>query len=99
MLKLTIATTVAALVICTSVTSAAADWRRILGGAGQAQQYYGWGNDIYQYEMRRQGNANPPAIGSRQFFRNNFPPTSWDDYSRSTGGVFVRPQHCWGPYC
>ena len=59
---------------------------------------YNGANAAYQYEMQRQGRP-APWIGSPQFFRNNFPPPQWDDFSRSTSGIIVRPRNCWGPYC
>lgn len=69
------------------------------GGLGMAYGYYQGGNALYQQQLRSRGVQNPPYIGSPQFFRGNFPRPSWEDYSRSTGGVFVRPRNCYGPYC
>lgn len=54
--------------------------------------YYGAANGIYR-------RYRPYDIGSPNFFRNNFPRPNWNDYSRRTGGVFVRPRNCFGPYC
>lgn len=54
--------------------------------------YYQGANAIYRH-------YRPYDIGSPMFFRRNLPPPSWNYYSRSTGGIFVRPRNCYGPYC
>lgn len=59
---------------------------------GTVGTFYSGANSIYrQYR--------PYDIGSPNFFRHNFPPPNWNYYSQSTGGIFVRPRNCYGPYC
>lgn len=72
---------------------------RYAGPRSLIKPYYQGANTLYQQQMRRRGVQSPGSIGSPQFFRRNFPRPSWQDYSSSTGGLFVKPRHCVGPYC
>ena len=70
---------------------ASAQGQGIPGQMGLAYKLYRSGNNIYRYELQRQGRGNQYApIGSPQFFRNNFPPVTCQGYSGMTGGVFVQ---------
>lgn len=91
----------AALALCVLAFPASgnAQYYNYSGPRSLVQPYYDGANSLYQYQMRQRGIQNPGSIGSPQFFRRNFPRPSWQDYSRSTGGFFVRPRNCFGPYC
>lgn len=91
----------AALALCVLAFPASgnAQYYNYSGPRSLVQPYYDRANSLYQYQMRQRGIQNPGSIGSPQFFRRNFPRPSWQDYSRSTGGFFVRPRNCFGPYC
>ena len=89
----------AALVLLALPAIGSAQYYNYRGPSSLVRPYYNGANTLYQQQMRRRGIQNPGSIGSPQFFRRNFPRPSWQDYSRSTGGVFVRPRNCFGPYC
>lgn len=68
--------------------------------ANMANLYWQFGEQMYQYGLRRQGREHEiRPLGTPQFFQQVFPnPPSYDNFPYN--GMFIgRPRPCWNPYC